>query len=737
MRTPIIGYALALVVLVASLILVVLFWRNARERELQASEQQFLAQTGEIVERLQQRLVNFDLITRGGASLFATVTRPTPGQWQAYVDGLDLQRRFPALTGLGYAPYLSSSDLQALQLDLRAAGQGLLQVWPRGIREHYGPILYLEPKSQENLAASGYDMFSEPTRQAAMTAARDSGRPALTGPVHLVQDGNADVPGMLIYAPVYAGSGVPHGLAARRLALQGWVYAPVRVHRFVEGALGPMPRRSVRLQLADVTDEAAQPLYADPGVDQPGSVFTRSVVVETYGRSWRYRFLSGPEAVAAPRLASLQWLLAIGVVVSLLLFGIAWMLARTEARAYLLAGRMTESFRRSELRFRSAMHYSAIGNALLDAGGRIIEVNPAFAHIVGCAPKRLVGAGFDGLFEGGNDEAMPARESDALAAGVHRSTRRLRRDDGDLRQLQLTYSPVPDDVGQAVVRLVQVEDVTERARAEAKVRTLNRTLEARVALRTHELRQANKELESFAYSVSHDLRAPLRAIEGFSRQLVERYGSQLDEAGRDYLGRVRRAAGRMDELIDALLTMSRLARSEPRLADLDLSRLAADVAQELRDGERDRAVQVDIAPGLRARGDPVLVRDLLQNLIGNAWKFTRGHEDARIQIGSTAASEGAEFFVRDNGAGFAPEYAGKLFRPFQRLHSQDQFAGHGIGLASVKRIVERHGGGIRAEGRVGEGATFWFTLADHSQPGPDETGSENGPRPRSGGSPLA
>ncbi|MCA1715142.1 MAG: CHASE domain-containing protein, partial [Gammaproteobacteria bacterium] len=470
---PIIGHVLALVVLIASLILVVLFWRNARERELQASEQQFLAQTGEIVERLQQRLVNFDLITRGGASLFATMTRPTPGQWQAYVDGLNLQQRFPALTGLGYAPYLSSSDLQSLQLNLRAAGHGLLQVWPHGMREHYGPILYLEPKSEQNLAAIGYDMFSEPVRQAAMIAARDSGSPGLTGPVHLLQDGNARVPGLLIYTPLYAGSGVPHSPAARRLALQGWVYAPVRVHRFVEGALSPMPRRSAWLQLTDVSDGAAQPLYADPGVDQPGSAFTRSVVVETYGRSWRYRFLSGPLAVAAPRLASLQWMLAIGVVASLLLFGIAWMLARTEARAHLLADRMTESFRRSELRFRSAMHYSAIGNALLDAGGRIIEVNPALAHIVGHAPKRLVGVEFGGLFEGVNDETMHSPESGALATGIYRSTRRLRRDDGDLRQLQLTYSPVPDDAGQAVARLVQVEDVTERVRAEAKVQTLN------------------------------------------------------------------------------------------------------------------------------------------------------------------------------------------------------------------------------------------------------------------------
>ncbi|MEO7258006.1 MAG: CHASE domain-containing protein, partial [Luteimonas sp.] len=620
-------------------------------------------------------------------------------QWQSYVDGLDLWQRFPALVGLGYAPYLSSSGLQALQLSVREAGEGLLQVRPHGVRQHYGPILYLEPKSQENLAALGFDMFSEPTRQAAMAAARDSGKPALTGPLHLVQDRGAKVPGVLLYAPVYGGAHAPNSTAARRESMQGWVYVPFRMHRFVETALSPMARRSVWFRLADITGGAARPLYADDGIDEAGAAFTHTVTVETYGRRWRYQFVSGPLAVAAPRLAALQWTLAIGVLASLLLFGIAWALARTEARAHKLADRMTESFRRSELRLRSAMQYSAIGNALLDAGGSIVEVNPAFAQTVGRTPERLAGVVFGALFEGGNNESVRSRENEALAAGVYRTTRRLRRDDGDLRQLQLTYSPVPGDIGQDIARLVQVEDVTERVRAETRVQALNRTLEARVALRTRELTNANEELETFAYSVSHDLRAPLRAIEGFSRLLLERYDPQLDDTGRDYFGRVRKAAARMGELIDALLTMSRLARSELKLADLDLSKLAGDVVQELRDGERDRPVQVGIAPGLRALGDPVLVRNLLQNLIGNAWKFTRGREDARIEIGSTTGADGTqfdsrEFFVRDNGAGFSPQYAGKLFRPFQRLHSQEQFAGHGIGLASVKRIVERHGGRI-------------------------------------------
>ena len=207
---------------------------------------------------------------------------------------------------------------------------------------------------------------------------------------------------------------------------------------------------------------------------------------------------------------------------------------------------------------------------------------------------------------------------------------------------------------------------------------------------------------------ARDLRAPLRSIEGFGRILSERYSHVLDAQGHDYLGRVRNAAGRMDALIDALLAMSRITRGEFKRSPLDLSRLAGEVVAELRQTDPTREVDVVIAPGLRAEGDAALVRNLLQNLLGNAWKFTASTAGARIEF--TRADAG-HFEVRDNGAGFNAEYAGKLFRPFQRLHREDEYSGHGVGLASVKRIVERHGGSISAEGTPGQGATIRFTLA--------------------------
>lgn len=707
------AHLMALVVLVGALLIVFMTWRAAYEREVATAQARFVARTDEVVYLLRERMDNFELVLRGGTALFATVARPTPQQWRAYASGLNSQERFPAVVGLGFAPYVSHAGLPLLQTQWKESGYGLLEIRPRGHRPYYGPILLLEPRSPENLTAMGFDMYSEPVRHAAMQAALESGEPRLTGPVHLVQDGAAATTGLLLYKPVYRAGDRPATQAARLESMQGWVYMPFRMEGFVDMALGDLYENQ-RFRIFDVTDGRDQLIYTtQSGQGGPAPAFRHAADLTHFGRHWRVEFDSLPLAQAVPRLSGpsgLQSLLALGVFTSLLMYAIAFVLARTQGRAQMMATRMTEDYRRSEARFRSAMRYSAIGKALLDSEGRIVESNPALDAIVGREAGSLAGLKFEALFE--DDERFPPAAQTPGEQGAQRATRRLHHHAGGLpRHVQLTYAPVPGNVGQDVTGLVQVEDVTERMRAEARVHALNRTLEARVALRTRELSQANQELESFAYSVSHDLRAPLRAIDGFSRVLTERYGERLDDSGRDYLARVRKAAARMGELIDALLKISRVTRGELKIERVDLSRMAHEIVDELRSAEPGHAPRVEIAPGLAADGDAPLLRNLLTNLLGNAWKFTRAAPDASIVLGATVRPDGErEFFVRDNGAGFSQEYVDKLFRPFQRLHAQEQFAGHGIGLASVKRIVERHGGTIRAEGREGEGATFTFTL---------------------------
>jgi PAS domain S-box-containing protein len=257
----------------------------------------------------------------------------------------------------------------------------------------------------------------------------------------------------------------------------------------------------------------------------------------------------------------------------------------------------------------------------------------------------------------------------------------------------------------------------ENRRYQEQIETLNRELEQRVLQRTAELEVAVRELEAFGYSVSHDLRAPLRTVDGFSRILREEHAHELSPAAGRHLDRVRSAATRMNALIDQLLELSRVARHEVRRQKIDVSKLARAVVVELRRAEPGRRVEVSVADGLTAHADPTLVRAVLENLLGNAWKYTANAGTARVEVGLAEPATVPTYFVRDNGAGFDMAHADKLFVPFQRLHRDEEFAGTGVGLATVHRIVRRHGGEVWADAAVGRGATFYFTLQQAGERG--------------------
>ncbi len=284
--------------------------------------------------------------------------------------------------------------------------------------------------------------------------------------------------------------------------------------------------------------------------------------------------------------------------------------------------------------------------------------------------------------------------------GIYRETARMRLNDGGavveayymISANPLTYS------GEKFVLLV-MEDVTEFKKYEEELRQRSIQLEA-----------ANRELEAFGYSVSHDLKAPLRRISSFLNIVREDYAGFLDDQGRDYLDRMCSASSQMNGLIEALLDLSRMACDEMRRGTVDLSALAEDVGQGLKNAHSDYTAEVSIAPGICESGDSRLLRIALENLIGNAFKFSSGRNGARIEFGVTEKSGLRAYYVRDNGAGFDMAYADRLFAPFQRLHGEKEFPGTGIGLATVQRIIHRHGGRVWAEGAVGKGATFYFTL---------------------------
>ena len=272
--------------------------------------------------------------------------------------------------------------------------------------------------------------------------------------------------------------------------------------------------------------------------------------------------------------------------------------------------------------------------------------------------------------------------------------------------LQISQAEVPH------VLVAIVQDITERKEAANKLKEYQEHLEEMVEERTNNLKVLNRELESFSYSVSHDLRGPLRSIDGFSQALLEDYGEQLDDTAKNYLGRVCASSQRMGELIDDLLQLSRVVRTDMMRTNIDISGLAERVISQLRDQDPGRDVEFTNTFGLCAKGDERLILTMLENLLGNAWKFTARTEHPRIEFGVSQQEQGTAFFIRDNGAGFDENYKHKLFEPFQRLHSNEEYEGTGVGLATVLRIVRRHAGNVWATSAEGEGATIYFTLGD-------------------------
>lgn len=350
---------------------------------------------------------------------------------------------------------------------------------------------------------------------------------------------------------------------------------------------------------------------------------------------------------------------------------------------------------------------------ILNAALQIEVANPQFYRTFQVEPAATVGCRFYDLWNG--QWSLPALqllleeiipndgfvedflvENDFAGIGV--------------RIFLLNARRVEGAEGHNFIIVLAIEDVTERRHAADAIQQLNEDLEIRVQQRTEQLATAVKELEAFCYSVSHDLRTPLRAISGFSQELLKKYTPLLDDTGVHYLNRVCSASQRMAQLIDDLLQLSRVGRAGMRRVTLDLSAMAHGVADALRQLEPQRTVTFKIEEGIKGRGDPNLVQLVLENLFDNAWKFTGKKPEAIIEFGKEDRDGCQAFFVRDNGAGFDMEFSGKLFGAFQRLHSDRDFPGTGIGLANVQRIVNRHDGKVWANGVVGEGAAFHFTL---------------------------
>jgi len=336
-----------------------------------------------------------------------------------------------------------------------------------------------------------------------------------------------------------------------------------------------------------------------------------------------------------------------------------------------------------------------------DLEGTIVSWNSGAEVVYGYNAKEVIGKSISLLMPPVHpDEYKEFLTKKSSGELIKNYETQRRRKDGQIIDVSLTISPFKDTSGKITGGSIIARDITEKKKLEKVVVKARDAAEA-----------ANKELEAFSYSVSHDLRAPLRSLDGFSQVLFEDYANQLDEQGKDYLQRIRKASQHMAELIDALLMLSRMGRKEMHYETVDLNTLAQATLAELRQTQPKRQIEFVIEEGLAVQGDSQLLRVVMENLLNNAWKYTGKQPEARIGVGALRQGDGKRtYFVCDNGAGFDMAFADKLFKAFQRLHTPNEFPGIGIGLATVQRIIHRHGGRVWAEGEVEKGATFYFTL---------------------------
>jgi signal transduction histidine kinase len=644
-----------------------------------------------------------------------------------------------------------------LESELKREGNPDFKVHPITPGRDQYPVVYLEPETAFNEASVGRDNFTDPVRREAMEAACSSGQPTLSGLVSVPsQNSQRSQTGFLLYCPIYAGGVTPSSGTERKRLLVGFVYSRFRGGDMFRNVLEGEARHDLNIEIFDAQFGKPKLRFyrsSRSGVERQAKiVFDGSIPVQ--GRQWVVRYHSSVDFEQQ----SADWLVNYIPIVGYLAAAVLAALSFSQVRAYKQLKGQTAALVRSEAYQRVLAN---IGAVLVESGA-----NDQVFHIVG----RLVVSNISDWFavclatEDGTDPHFIC-DVDEMAASdptehlkdasllpwllQHRLPIRYELSHGPDPHLKLLQEsgtvgvavvPMSDRHGpigvvvagntdkvfdedqlhllaQIALRMAvavdsdrllaeKEQELVERRKVEAQIRGLNENLEQIVEERTTELKATNKELEAFCYSVSHDLRAPLRSVDGFSKSLLEDYSDQLDDQAREYISRVRNASHRMDELISALLNLSRITRLEIIRQKIDITELASVAIEDALEGQLTSRFDVFVQPGMSAEADPKLVRVIFDNLARNAVKFTAPRGRARIEAGCVDSV----FFVRDNGVGFNPAYSDKLFVAFERLHTQTEFPGSGIGLATVQRIVQRHGGRVWAESTEGKGAAFFFTL---------------------------
>jgi PAS domain S-box-containing protein len=666
---------------------------------------------------VEDRMTACESVLRAGAGFIDNAWPIAEEQWRRFVEPLNLGEALAGVQGLGFTAVVDK--LSAAQIGALPSG-----VWsnPEGRDEHpQTAILLLEPHDARNKQALGFDMASEAVRRVAMERARDERTAAVSGKVTLVQEiDSKPQPGFLMYVPVFHRDRPTSTMQERRDALIGYVYSPFRAGDFMERVFEGDPR-DVELELYDDQEMQAGALLYRRAADDPhvaDSMFVlRSIVVG--GRDWTLRIAATSAMIEHNQVVPVWLVWVVGACGSLLLSSLAFAMARSRhvLRERLLADeRLLEQERDAATILENSLEVFIV----IDEQDCIIEWNKQAVQTFGWNKQDVLGRR---LAEVIVPESLREAHINAIknfhirkhtVLGKRVEMPALRRDGTEI----IVAISIASTLRRGkTVFFASLRDITARRQQEEQVKQLNATLEHRVGERTQELETANRrlevayrDLEAFTRSVSHDLRAPLRAIKGYAAMLAEDLGKSVTPRVQHDMDSIAATTRRMDAIIDNLLKLASVSQRELQTQPLELGDLMRQVVAEV-NPQPPAEVHIALASEC-VRADAGLLTLALRNLISNAVKFSQTRSTPEIWVGATDVEGDRAYFVRDNGVGFDPKYAPRLFGAFQRLHSEREFEGTGLGLTIVKSVIEKHGGRVWAESQLGAGATFYFILPE-------------------------
>ena len=687
------------VIIFASLTVTLVAWSMARNTNQQQVNERFDREALQVVELITERMTRYeDALWGGVAALSAENKTVTPENWKAYTDSLKVRDKYPGINGIGVIDYIMPAELEGYLQEKRGQRPDF-RVFPKHDQNEHWPISFIEPLS-DNLAALGLDIAHETNRLTAARRARDTGQAQITGPITLVQD-ERQTPGFLFYAPNYTLAN-PAVLPERRESFVNLVYAPFVFERLMSGTL-EMDRRLVRLRISDEGTNLFDEIAAVNAKGSSNALRKSQIVQQVYGRFWVFDIESNEAFELSTRSYKPLIVLFSGLGVELLIVALFLMLARANRRAVRFAGDMAKAYEEKSNLLGNILNNAIDGVILSDETGTIEDFNKASEAMFGYQADEAIGKNSNVLFRSLKRDFMEMNDVvdveptqkmlKAFYTGQMREVTGRRKDGTDI-MLEISTTEIVER-GRTMYNTI-VRDVTRRKTAEAQ---LQKTMQ--------DLVNSNQDLEGFAYVASHDLKSPLRAIDNLSQWIAEDMDPVKDEENMSRVTLLRTRVARMEELLNSLLSYSRAGKVFDQKNRINASVLLKDIksVQNVPSG-----FEINIASSLNDIVIPRMpLEQIFHNLISNAVKH-HDRLDGSIMISGRENDDNYIFQVEDDGPGIDPKFQSKVFDMFQTLRPRDEVEGSGMGLALVKKMLERHGGAVELRSVPGEGSIFIVTF---------------------------